>query len=125
MFDAQLVETTIKAYLAEIRSRLEKAAGIGRAADACAGVWFHEKASKSHSTWSNFLRGNNAAECGELDQRDRYRAIGLRSKDAVDLHPIIWVARLVAELELLLCPLWPVATTDHGLKLPDILIALP
>ena len=41
--DAQLVETTIKAYLAEIRSRLDKAAGIGRAADACAGAGFYEK----------------------------------------------------------------------------------
>ena len=43
MIDAQLVETTIKAYLTEIRSRLDKAAGIGRAADACAGAGFHEK----------------------------------------------------------------------------------
>jgi len=41
--DAQLVEATIKAYLTEIRSRLDKAAGIGRAADACAGAGFHEK----------------------------------------------------------------------------------
>ena len=41
--DAQLVETTIKTYLTEIRSRLDKAAGIGRAADACAGAGFHEK----------------------------------------------------------------------------------
>jgi hypothetical protein len=41
--DAQLVETTIKIYLTEIRSRLDKAAGIGRAADACAGAGFHEK----------------------------------------------------------------------------------
>jgi hypothetical protein len=41
--DAQLVETTIKTYLAEIRNRLDKAAGIGRAADACAGAGFHEK----------------------------------------------------------------------------------
>jgi hypothetical protein len=32
--DAQLVEATIKTYLTEIRSRLDKAAGIGRAADA-------------------------------------------------------------------------------------------
>ena len=40
--DAQLVET-IKTYLTEIRSRLDKAAGIGRAADACAGAGFHEK----------------------------------------------------------------------------------
>ena len=41
--DAQLVEATIKTYLTEIRSRLDKAAGIGRAADACAGAGFHEK----------------------------------------------------------------------------------
>jgi hypothetical protein len=41
--DAQLVETTIKTYLAEIRNRVDKAAGIGRAADACAGAGFHEK----------------------------------------------------------------------------------
>ena len=41
--DAQLVETTIKTYLTEIRRRLDKAAGIGRAADACAGAGFHEK----------------------------------------------------------------------------------
>jgi hypothetical protein len=41
--DAQLVEATIKIYLTEIRSRLDKAAGIGRAADACAGAGFHEK----------------------------------------------------------------------------------
>ena len=41
--DAHLVETTIKAYLTEIRIRLDKAAGIGRAADACAGAGFHEK----------------------------------------------------------------------------------
>ena len=41
--DAQIVEATIKAYLTEIRNRLDKAAGIGRAADACAGAGFHEK----------------------------------------------------------------------------------
>jgi hypothetical protein len=41
--DAQLVETTIKTYLTEIRRRLDRAAGIGRAADACAGAGFHEK----------------------------------------------------------------------------------
>jgi conjugal transfer/entry exclusion protein len=40
--DAQLVEATIKTYLTEIRSRLDKAAGIGRAADACAGSGFHD-----------------------------------------------------------------------------------
>src|SRR5260370_27962459 len=41
--DAHLVEGTSKAYLTEIRNRLDKAAGIGRAADACAGAGFHEK----------------------------------------------------------------------------------
>ena len=41
--DPQLAETTIKTYLNEIRSRLDKAAGIGRAADACAGAGFYEK----------------------------------------------------------------------------------
>ena len=39
----RLVEATIKAYLAEIGNRLDKAAGIRRAADACAGAGFHEK----------------------------------------------------------------------------------
>jgi hypothetical protein len=43
VMDAQLVETTIKIYLTEIRCRLDRAAGIGRAADACAGAGFHEK----------------------------------------------------------------------------------
>src|SRR5260221_6006166 len=41
--DAHLVGATINAYLTEIRNRLDKAAGIGRAADACAGAGFHEK----------------------------------------------------------------------------------
>jgi hypothetical protein len=41
--DPQLAETTIKTYLNEIRNRLDKAAGIGRAADACAGAGFYEK----------------------------------------------------------------------------------
>ncbi|HWO01945.1 MAG TPA: hypothetical protein VNS63_22040 [Blastocatellia bacterium] len=41
--DAQLAETTIKTYLNEIRSRLDRAAGISRAADACASAGFHEK----------------------------------------------------------------------------------
>jgi hypothetical protein len=43
IIDAQLAETTTKALIAEIRSRLDKAAGIGRAADACAGAGFHAK----------------------------------------------------------------------------------
>jgi hypothetical protein len=41
--DAHSVEATIKTYLTEIRNRLDKAAAIGRAADACAGAGFHEK----------------------------------------------------------------------------------
>ena len=52
--DAQLVEATIKAYLTEIRSRLDKAAGIGRAAAPALAPGFTRRASKSHSTWSNF-----------------------------------------------------------------------
>ena len=41
--DAHLVEATIRAYLTEIRHRLDKAAGIARVADACAGAGFQEK----------------------------------------------------------------------------------
>jgi hypothetical protein len=41
--DPQLAETTIKTHLNEIRSRLDRAAGISRAADACASAGFHEK----------------------------------------------------------------------------------
>ena len=41
--DAHFAETTIKSYLTEIRSRLDKAAGVGRAADACASAGFYEK----------------------------------------------------------------------------------
>ena len=41
--DAHLAEATIKSYLTEIRSRLDTAAGIGPAADACASAGFHEK----------------------------------------------------------------------------------
>jgi hypothetical protein len=41
--DAHLVEATVRTYLTEIRNRLDKAAGIGRAADACAGAGFLEK----------------------------------------------------------------------------------
>ena len=43
VMDAKLVETTIKTYLTAIRNRLDKAAGIGRATDACAGAGFYEK----------------------------------------------------------------------------------
>ena len=36
--DAQTVEITIKVYLKEMRERLERAASIARAAEACADV---------------------------------------------------------------------------------------
>jgi hypothetical protein len=42
--DAEAVELTIKLYVSEVRSRLDKAAGIARAADACAGAGFCDKA---------------------------------------------------------------------------------
>ena len=41
--DAHLVEATIKTFLTEIRNRLDRAAGIGRAADAWVGAGFHDK----------------------------------------------------------------------------------
>jgi hypothetical protein len=41
--EAHIAETAIKTFLTEIRTRLDKAAGIGRAADACARAGFHEK----------------------------------------------------------------------------------
>ena len=41
--EAHIAETAIKTFLTEIRTRLDKAAGIGRAAEACAGAGFHEK----------------------------------------------------------------------------------
>src|SRR6266566_5476770 len=43
LMDAHLVEATIETYLTEIRNRLDKAAGIGRAADACAGLTLKAK----------------------------------------------------------------------------------
>jgi hypothetical protein len=42
--DTEAAEFTIKAYLTEVRTRLDKAAGIARAADACAGAGFCDKA---------------------------------------------------------------------------------
>jgi hypothetical protein len=50
LMDPQLAEATIKTFLNEIRSRFDKAAGIGRAADACAGAGFTKRASKWPST---------------------------------------------------------------------------
>ena len=42
--DAEASEVTVRACLAEVRIRLDKAAGIARAADACAGAGFSDKA---------------------------------------------------------------------------------
>ena len=50
--DADLVEARIKTYLTKIRNRLDKAAGIGRSADTCAGAGFHERVLRSLSTLS-------------------------------------------------------------------------
>jgi hypothetical protein len=44
LMDTQAAEFTIKTYLTEIRTRLDKAAGIARAADACAGAGFCDRA---------------------------------------------------------------------------------
>jgi hypothetical protein len=41
---AEATELTVRAYLTEVRIRLDKAAGIARAADACAGAGFSDKA---------------------------------------------------------------------------------
>jgi hypothetical protein len=42
--DADTLELTIKTYLREMRERLERAAGIAKAADACAEAGSVEKA---------------------------------------------------------------------------------
>jgi hypothetical protein len=42
--DTLAAELTIKAYLTEVRTRLDRVAGIARAADACAGAGFCDKA---------------------------------------------------------------------------------
>ena len=42
--DTEAAEYAIKAYVREVRTRLDKAAGIARAADACAGAGFCDKA---------------------------------------------------------------------------------
>jgi hypothetical protein len=44
LMNTQAAEFTIRTYLTEIRTRLDKAAGIARAADACAGAGFCDKA---------------------------------------------------------------------------------
>jgi hypothetical protein len=42
--DAEASELTVRACLAEVRIPLDKAVGIARAADACAGAGFSDKA---------------------------------------------------------------------------------
>jgi hypothetical protein len=42
--DAQMLEATLKVHLREMRQRLDQAAGIGRAAEACAEAGNIEKA---------------------------------------------------------------------------------
>jgi hypothetical protein len=42
--DAQMLEATLKAHLIEMRQRLDQAAGIAKAAEACAGSGNIEKA---------------------------------------------------------------------------------
>jgi len=42
--DAEAAELTVRTYIKEVRTRLDKAAGIARAADACAGAGFCDKA---------------------------------------------------------------------------------
>jgi hypothetical protein len=42
--DAESAEITVRTYLTEVRIRLDKAAAIARAADACAGAGFSDKA---------------------------------------------------------------------------------
>ena len=41
--DAEVTEHMTRLYLTEIRNRLEHAAGVSRAADACASAGFHQK----------------------------------------------------------------------------------
>jgi len=56
--DAEATELTIKAYLKEVRERLDKAAGIAHAADACDGYRTAD------------LRSDHAHECREPDPPD-------------------------------------------------------
>ncbi len=51
--DTQAAEFTIKAYLREVRARLDKAAGIARAADAAPAPASAIRRSRSHSISSN------------------------------------------------------------------------
>jgi hypothetical protein len=42
--DRDASELTVRTYIKEVRTRLDRAAGIARAADACAGAGFCDKA---------------------------------------------------------------------------------
>ena len=42
--DRDAAELTVRTYLTEVRTRLDRAAGIARAADACVGAGFSDKA---------------------------------------------------------------------------------
>jgi hypothetical protein len=42
--DRDAAELTVRTYIKEVRTRLDRAAGIARAADACAGAGFCDKA---------------------------------------------------------------------------------
>ena len=42
--DAEAAEIIVRTYLTEVRTRLDKAAAIARAADACASAGFSDKA---------------------------------------------------------------------------------
>ena len=67
--DRDAAELTVRTYLTEVRTRLDKAAGIARAADACAGAGFSDKAVEiTLDIEQPALRGNNAVECREPDQ---------------------------------------------------------
>ena len=69
--DAQAAELTVRTYLTEVRNRLDKAAGIARAADACAGAGFCDKGSRLRSISSNRLRGHHPPECRQSHQSHR------------------------------------------------------
>ncbi|HWN98715.1 MAG TPA: hypothetical protein VNS63_05535, partial [Blastocatellia bacterium] len=70
--DAQLVEATIKVYLTEIRSRLDKAAGIGTRSRRLRGCGISREGPRSRTRHgATSVRSNNAAECRKPDQPDR------------------------------------------------------
>ena len=94
--NTQLVEPTIREYLTEIRMRLDKAAGIGRAAYACADAGFHKKglevaldmqqllheATKQDVTFSK--RNQRTRSCWQMqEQEHRSRCVNRRSNLAL------------------------------------------